>query len=315
MERNYLINPLTVDDINNFKIQQSKYKNDKIYNKEDEIVFIHKTNYAPSNNEIKSVYSSLATYTANGILFDIKFKYEYPIGYDYIHFSMNCEVSGKKNNDIYGFNNRKYAVIVPGSEEEFKKISRFSINDVEFKGVKDISNCYLLCPIKEYNEIKNNNSNVNVIPYVGDYVDGYAETFINMLGYTTENTDDKNCTWFNKEESISNLLNKYGFTFSSYGIDKFISNKDFQQSLKYNCFFKKIVSVMFENNINIFDVISNIDQIVDDNKISLTFLKRKPNQVIDSIVIEKEEENIFWNKFLKNNTSYNKYFLIYLISN
>lgn len=132
MERNYLTNPLTIDDIKVFKTQQYKYDNNKMYSSESDFVFVHKTDYPPYNNEIKFIFSSGATYTENGVLFGIPFIYDYPIGNDYIHFSLNCEVHGRYRNDIYGFNNRKYAIIVPGSEDEFKKISRFSANDVEF---------------------------------------------------------------------------------------------------------------------------------------------------------------------------------------
>lgn len=315
MERNYLTNPLTINDIKTFKTQQSKYDNDKIYSLENDFVFVHKTNYAPENNEIKSTFSSGATYTENGILFGTIFKYDYPVGDDYIHFSLNCEVRGRKD-DSYGFNNRKYAIVVPGNADEFKKISRFCANDVEFKGTKNISNCYLLCPIGECEVIQMNNPNAYVIPYVGDYVDGFVETFINHLGYTVENIDDRNCMWLNKEqERVSNVIDKYGFTFEEYGMDRFISNRNVQLSLKYNSFLKKILSIVYEKEFNIFDIISNIDEIVDENNISLSFLRKmKTNISLDNIQIENEDEKTFWNEILNNNNSYNKYFLINLIA-
>lgn len=316
MERNYLTNPLTIDDIKAFKTQQAKCDNNKIYSSENDFVFIHKTNYPPNNNEIKSTFSAGATYTENGILFNIPFKYDYPVGDDYIHFSLNCEVRGRNRDDIYGFNNRKYAIVVPGNEDEFKKISRFCANDVEFKGTKNITNCYLLCPIVEYETIKSNNPNAYIIPYIGDYVDCFVETFINQLGYTVENTDDRICMWLNSEqERVSGVIDKYGFTFEEYGMDRFISNRNVQQSLKYNSFLKKILSISCEKEFNIFDVISNIDEIVDENNISLSFLRRtKTNIPLDNIQIENEEEKSFWNEILNNNNSYNKYFLINLIA-
>ena len=58
MERNYLTNPLTIDDIKAFKTQQAKCDNNKIYSSENDFVFVHKTNYPPNNNEIKSTFSA-----------------------------------------------------------------------------------------------------------------------------------------------------------------------------------------------------------------------------------------------------------------
>lgn len=120
--------------------------------------------------------------------------------------------------------------------------------------------------------IKSNNTNTYVIPYVGDYVDGFAEIFINQLGYMVENTDDKDCMWLNSaQERVSNVLDKYGFNFEKYGMDKFVSNRYVQLLLKYNSFLKKILSISYDKEINIFDVISNIDEIVYENNISCSF--------------------------------------------
>ena len=316
MERNYLANPLTIEDIKIFKKEQEKYKNDKIYISESDFVFIHKTNYPPNDNEIKSVFSSGATYTENGILFEIPFKYDYPIGDDSIPFSLNCEVRGRNEDDIYGFNYRKYAIVVPGNEEEFKNITCFYANNIGFKSIKNISNCYLLCPISEYETIKSSNPNVHIIPYVGEYVDGFPEAFINQLGYTVKDIDDRNCIWINdNRERVSIIMDEYGFSFEGVGIDKYINDRNVQQTLKYKSFFKKIVSIAYEKNLNIFDVISSIDEIVEKNNIGTLFLRKISQNIdVDNIQIDDEEQKEFWNEFLSNNSSYHKYFLVNLIA-
>lgn len=147
MEKNILQEPLTIKDIENLKKIKEKYLNNKIYESEDEFVFIHKTNYAPKNNEIKSKFQSGAIYKETGKLFNENFEYTYPQGDDYIHFSINCETKGDEF-DIYGFNNKKYAIVIPATEKEFKNISFFHANDVEFKTRKNIANGYILCPIR-----------------------------------------------------------------------------------------------------------------------------------------------------------------------
>lgn len=111
MERNYFDRPLTSEDLLEFKLKKEKYDNSKVYTSEKDFVFIHKTNYAPNENNIKSTFVSGAKYDGKGTLFGKDFSYTFPQGDNYIHFSINCEVSGN-NEDIYGFNFRKYAVVM-----------------------------------------------------------------------------------------------------------------------------------------------------------------------------------------------------------
>jgi len=314
MKRDYFKQPLCDHDIERLRDTKDKYDNSKKYVSENEMVLIHKTNYAPVNNVVKSSYSAGATSIESGVLYGKEFKYSYLQADDYIHFSLNCEVSGDVF-DIYGFNYRKYAVIIPGSEEEFKKISRFSANDIEFKGVKDISNCYLLCPFSEVQSIKVNNPNVILIPYVGDFVDNYAEAFANQLGFTIENTEEKSCMWVNSDPNrVSLVLDEYGYVFEEYGFDKYVEYCLLQQFLQYKSFTTNVLNIAIEEGFNIFDLFDDIDEIIKDNKISVRYLNKVQSGINHNILkFEKEEEKNFWENFLNDEFSPHKILFISIL--
>lgn len=94
MERNYFDRPLTFENLLEFRIKKEEYDNSKVYTSEKDFVFIHKTNYAPNENSVKSKYESGAMYNGKGKLFGEDFSYTFPQGDNYIHFTINCEVSG-----------------------------------------------------------------------------------------------------------------------------------------------------------------------------------------------------------------------------
>lgn len=312
MERDYFDSPLTSEDLLEFRIKKEKYDNSKVYTSEKDFVFIHKTNYAPNENSIKSIFESGAMYDGKGTLFGEDFSYTFPCGDNYIHFSINCEVSGN-NEDIYSFNFRKYAIVIPGSDNLFNQMAFFHANDVEFRGVKDISNCYVLCPLSEAELIVSKNPSIKVIPYVGEYVDGYAEVLASHLGYTIENTSGKDCMWANDSPSkTDSVLKKYNFDFIPFGMDRFMSERSIQKSLNRIFFLKKIVEIAQQRNINLFQIMNGIEEILDDNLQNP--LSPKCNLSLDITPTENEELNNFWKKYLNGNTSYEKAILAYFIN-
>lgn len=287
MSRDFLKEPLNEKDIENFK--KEKHKNEKIYTRKEEFVFIHKTNYAPLNNQIKSRYQVGAVYKRVMNLYNEEFNYFCPQGDDYLHFSLNCEVRGE-NEDIYGFNRKKYAIIIPGSKELFEEIAFFHANDVEFKGIKDISNSYILCPIKELEEVKGRNKNSIVIPYIGKYVDGYAEVFASYLGFNVEEIDIPECMWINDNEDRTNIvLKKYGFSFIPFGMDRYKSEWLIQRMLEYKTFMNTLLNQALNRNINIFKVINDIENILNDNLMNSS--KEYFNNV--DIITNNEKEKEF----------------------
>lgn len=312
MERNYFDKPLSTDDLLEFITKKEKYDNSRVYTKEEDFVFIHKTNYPPKENSIISTFESGATYDGKGILFGEEFSYTYPQGDNYIHFSINCEVSGN-NEDIYGFNFRKYAIVIPGSDNLFNQMAFFHANDVEFRGSKDITNCYVLCPLSEVELIISNNPLIKVIPYVGEYVDGYAEVFASHLGYTIENTSGKACMWINDSPTKTGIvLKKYNFDFIPFGMDRFMSERNIQKSLNRVFFLKKIIEIAQQKSINLFQIIDSIETILDDNLQNP--LSPKFNLSLNITPTENEDLNNFWKKYLNGNTLYEKVILANLIN-
>lgn len=312
MERNYFERPLTPEDLLEFRLKKEKYDNSKVYTSEKDFVFIHKTNYAPNENSIKSTFESGAMYDGKGTLFNEDFSYTFPQGDNYIHFSINCEVSGN-NEDIYGFNFRKYAIVMPGSDNLFSQMAFFHANDVEFKGVKDISDCYVLCPLLEAELIASKNPSIKVIPYVGEYVDGYAEVFASHLGYTIENTSGKDCMWINDSPiKTDSVLKKYNFDFIPFGMDRFMNERNVQKSLNRIFFLKKIVEIAQQRGINLFQIINSVEDILDDNLQNP--LTPKCNLSLDITPTENEELNNFWKNYLNGNTSYERVILANFIN-
>lgn len=313
MERDYLKEPLTFQDIEKLRAKKESYDNSRIYTKEEEIVFIHKTNYPPTKSQVKAAYRAGARYPEYGYLFGEKFDYTYPMADDFIHFSINCEVSADEE-DIYGFANRKYAVIMPGNSETFQQIAFFHANDVEFEGKKDITDCYILCPLAEVQEIKKNNPNSNVIPYIGKSVDDYAEAFASLLGFTIENTQSAECMWVNSSpQKTKGILQKYGFKFIEFGMDRWIPNHELQEMLKMTHFLQKVIDVALQKNINVFRIIDQIDDILADNLMNSLNLEYSLS-LIDKMIGDKEQAK-FWKDFLKGDPLTERNLLACLINN
>ena len=310
MEKSLLQEPLTIEDIERFKKIKENYKNDKIYETENEFVFIHKTNYTPINNEIKSKFKAGATYKETGKLFEESFEFTYPQSDDYIHFSINCETKGDEY-DIYGFNNKKYAVVIPATEKEFKNISFFHANDVEFKSVKNIENGYILCPVKEFEIIKKYNPMANVVPYIGESVDGYAEVLAYNLGFTIENIEGRECMWVNSSSNrVSKVLEKYNFSFIPYGLDRWGSERNIQESIEYTYLLKNIITLSLKQQINIFLVLEELDNIITSN---LMNVPQQLNGLSMNNNEPTEEENNFWEKIISTELSYNQRLFISML--
>ena len=177
--------------------------NESNFDKLEDLVLVHKTGYAPTNDEIKTTTNSNAQHQQQieigGTQLDISFN----IIRDTVHFAVNGEVGSH----FYGsWDGLKYAIIIPFTD--VPNIISFSTGDTYTKGNVDISKGYLLCPEEEVEQIKKNNPNLTIIGYKGENVDEKANAFITMLGYKKE----KVCThgWENKdsEKALDTVLSK-----------------------------------------------------------------------------------------------------------
>lgn len=158
-------------------------ENESEFDKDEDFILVHKTNYSPTDDEVKS-NKTAGVKTKYSIQFDDEeFSYEFFQGRNTVHFCQNGEVSSHE----YGnFDGRKYAVLVPFKSLNRDNLQSFLPEDTFFKGKVDISGGYILCPIDEVEEKQIQNPNTIVIGYKGESVDGFADSFLSMLGYRYE---------------------------------------------------------------------------------------------------------------------------------
>jgi len=171
--------------------------NESNFDKPEDFILVHKTEYSPINDEIKSNKTAKAT-QKNTIYFgEEEFSYEYELARNTIHLCPNGEVSSHE----YGsFDGRKYAVLIPFKNvRDDKRIVSFSPEDTYFEEKVDAREGYILCPKEEVEKIKQANPNTNVIGYDGGSVDGFAASFISMLGYKHEEISKH--SWQSEEDA------------------------------------------------------------------------------------------------------------------
>lgn len=158
-------------------------ENESEFDKDEDFILVHKTNYSPTNDEVKSNKMS-GVKTKYSIQFDDEeFSYEFFKGRNTVHLCQNGEVTSHE----YGnFDGRKYAVLIPFKSLKRDNLVSFRPEDTFFEKKVDTTEGYILCPIDEVEDIKNRNPNTNVIGYKGECVDGFANSLLSMLGYKYE---------------------------------------------------------------------------------------------------------------------------------
>ena len=158
------------------------------FEKEDAYILVHKTNYSPTDNEIKTQRNSKATINVEMKNNEgISFSFSYKTSRDTVHFCLNGEVTSHYNGN---WDNTKYSVLIPLSDVAQKEnICSFRAEDTFFKGNVDITDGFILCPKEEIIEIQKNNPNSLVIGYEGDSAKGYADALLSMMGYQYKEND------------------------------------------------------------------------------------------------------------------------------
>lgn len=250
---------LTLDDLKLLSQYKKNYHNDKVYSSEDEFVFIHKTNYMPENNRVVSSSTSGKTYKTRHYLDNIDINLELPYTDDTVHFLINSEVIDGGKNRNFGFGGRKYAVIVPGSKEVFDSIEFFSGDDVEFKDYVLLNGCYIICPLHELDIVKEKNPLVNVIPYEGKYIDGYAEAFALKLGFTIENVSTENWLMWENEPAkrVDSLMQKYGFDFCVYPMERQFYHEEVGDRIRLHIYVETLIKEAHERDLNTFEFMTS----------------------------------------------------------
>ncbi len=198
------------------KVKDLLYGERKKIESINDIVMIHKTDYIPTNNTIKSSKSSGVTEPFYLNLNGEEYRIDVPLERKTVHFCLNAEVV---NHAISSFSNRKYAVIIPMNKYDMNNIEAgepadlFSKKDVEIpKG------SYILCPQKEMEFIEDKNVNLDVIGYEGETVDEYANMYISkVLGYKLENIESAH-GWGNQFDNAKfrEIISEYNIKYSSH---------------------------------------------------------------------------------------------------
>jgi hypothetical protein len=158
-------------------------RDDKIYSSVDELVLVHKTEFMPTNNRVASNLYKGVEHAKSFVLDKTRRDYSIREFRNTVHFCLNGEVSSHP----YGnFDERKYAVVLPLTEELVKKIVSFNVVDTYFYDFVSLENGYILCPLEEFDLVSASNPSVNVYPYVGKNVDQFADALVTLLGYQVE---------------------------------------------------------------------------------------------------------------------------------
>lgn len=173
------------------------------------IILIHKTAYAPSGSKIKTrkdndLYVEIVCDIAGE-----KIPVRYQEKRDTIHFALNGEIGDHPEGE---FDHRKYAVLIPFRDIPKEQYANVYPNDTYTIGsVCLTSNSWILVPKGEGQKVKENNPNVNVIEYEGEFVTGYAAKLARMLGYEPKSVNTGSHGGWNDEEA-KNVLYQLAIT-------------------------------------------------------------------------------------------------------
>lgn len=180
-----------------------------------DIVMVHKTDYAPRGERIESRYSGGVLHDCCVTLGGEKYNFTCKSGRDTVHLSANHEVGA---NDGGSWSEMKYAVIIPF--EDLKKHSTIrsakSVDTYTRGAVKLTENSYILCPKGESLAIQEENPNVTVIEYEGEFVQGYANMLISELGYKLEFGHDHGFEDQKQANKYYDIMENEGFSMQSH---------------------------------------------------------------------------------------------------
>jgi len=214
------------------------------YTSTESLVAVHKTNYVPSHDEIKTTYGASASKTEKVTLNGTEYEYSYSVDRDTVHTCLNGEV---ESHEFGSWDNCKYAVLFPVSDIPVQNIGSmcpvdtFILGNVELTG-----NAWILCPKEEVEKIKKMNPNVNVIGYNGESVLGYANALLTQLGYRYESANKH--SWHN-ENSVGQLLNvaeEVGLNTTPHASTSFFENEKMLTEINKSI---ALIRMLIDNNL------------------------------------------------------------------
>lgn len=189
----------------------------------DDLIFVHKTDYIPQNDVVKSANGSEVKDKKSITIKGKEYEYECERKRDTVHFAVNGEVGD------HGYGNWskcKYAVLLPGSSVKDNRIGILASQDTVFEGNVSLdSESYILVPREEIENARNQNEKAKIIGYDGESVTGFADALVSKLGYEQESVGA--WSWCNEkaQEKFSQLAQNLGYksqahTYTEYSFEE-----------------------------------------------------------------------------------------------
>jgi hypothetical protein len=210
------------NDRNNFFGEKREFK------KIDDVMLVHKTNFAPHNSTIETRLSANITEQSTIPIYDGWYTINERPCRNTIHFSANHEVSGNSGGN---WDSCKYVVITPLVDIPKERVKSNSPVDTFAEGAVSLKEgAYVLCPKEEMDAIKEMNPGLIVVGYEGDNALYYANTLLWMLGYPVVYGDDWGM-FSEQHDSYKEVLVNAGY--DNFDAHKFSKTKKIEEANYY----------------------------------------------------------------------------------
>lgn len=217
----------------------------------NDLCLVHKCNYMPFNNEIKSALSSGGESIRSFKIGIKSYDYKHKEQRHTVHFAVNGEVS---SHDLGNWDVRKYAIIVP-FECLLNNIVSACACDTFVRDKASLNEkCYILCPKEQVEIVQKSNNLANVIPYEGNNVSGFANAVVSFLGYKCEKIT--NHGWVSDDEYLYNALMRN----KNLNILEHMSTEDYSDDLMKNSYnhileiYSRLLMPDIEIDLNLFAI-------------------------------------------------------------
>lgn len=218
--------------------------NNMDYESTESLVAVHKTNYVPTHDEIKTTYGASASKTNKVTIDGIEYEYSYSVDRDTVHTCLNGEVG---SHEFGSWDNCKYAVLFPVSDIPVQNIGSMCPVDTFILGNVELTeNAWILCPKDEVEKIKKMNPKVNVIGYNGESVLGYANALLTQLGYKYESANKH--SWHNEEAvgQLSIIAKENGLNTTPHASTSFFENEKMLTEINRSV---SLIRMLIDNNL------------------------------------------------------------------
>lgn len=189
------------------------------YTSTKDFILVHKTNYPPQNDTIKTAKSAGAKNRFEIELDGQTYELEVPFERETIHFAVNGEVG---SHTLGNWDSMKYAILIPFTDIPKEQV--VNANTVDTFTYGDVSippTGYILCPAKEVEELKLQNPSANIIGYEGDKVLGHPSLIIQQLGYQIEECGEHDWYDRNSGQQFAQIVQEDGYYWSRHTGSKF----------------------------------------------------------------------------------------------